>query len=156
MSIVKDFWKNDWGFIWLLGFTVIAVAAAQFTTGTAVWAELLAVRFSLFVFTVVVIASSAISSRHKIIGYTVAVALLILAFFLAAYPGQIMIFIYAGLTALYMIIIRQTNFSGWENHRSKNWGRCCSIHTHWSFMDHALFYNLCHRSIRFFIWWREH
>lgn len=105
MSIVKNFWKNDWGFIWLLGFTMIGVAAAQFSTGTAVWAELLAVRFSLFVFTVIVIASSILSVRNKIFGYIVAGALLILAFFLAAYPSQVLIFVYGSLTALYMIII---------------------------------------------------
>ena len=105
MSITKDFWKNGWGFIWLLGFTLLSIIMAQFSIGTSIWIELLLVRFSLFIFTVVVIASSVLTHRNKIIGYAVAVALLILAFILTKFQSQILISIHSALTALYMIII---------------------------------------------------
>jgi len=105
MSILKNFWKNDWGFIWLLGFTLVAIIITQFSGGAAVWMELLLVRFSLFLFTVVVIASSVLSLSQKRIGYLVAGALMLLAFILTRFSSQVLIIMYGTLMALYVIVI---------------------------------------------------
>jgi hypothetical protein len=105
MSIVKNFWKNDWGFIWLLGFTLLAIIITQFSGGAAAWMELLLVRFCLFLFTIVVIASSMLSLHQKRMGYLVAIALMVLAFILTRFSSQVLIIAYGTLMALYVLMI---------------------------------------------------
>lgn len=105
MSVLKNFWKNDGGFIWLLGFTLLAIIMTQFSGGATVWMELLLVRFSLFLFTVVVIASSILTLHQKRIGYMVASALMILAFILTRFSSQTLIIMYGICMSLYVIVI---------------------------------------------------
>jgi len=37
MSLIKNFWKNDAGFFWLLGFTVVFIVMGQLSGGTSTW-----------------------------------------------------------------------------------------------------------------------
>jgi len=103
VSYVKRFWDNDKGFLWLLGFVLLFIVATQFSVGQSV--DMILVRLSFFVFTVVAIASSVLSKQSKRVGYVVALALLTVGLSLLKISNPMLMWIYSIVLTGYMVFV---------------------------------------------------
>ena len=74
----KNFWNNDQGFIWLLALVLLFLVLMQFRQ--VILTELILIRIVFFIFMIVAIGSSLLSSIGKKLGYAVSAALLLFGF----------------------------------------------------------------------------
>jgi len=104
MLSFKKIWSDDRGFIWLLVIMVLTIIVAQFSIGR-MWAELLFVRFSFLLFTIIALASSVFAPAEKRIGYGIAILLFLFSAFLAEINTPAILFIHGVLITAYMSLI---------------------------------------------------
>lgn len=104
MVSIKNFWAKDSGFVWLLALMVATIISNQFSIGI-VWAEFFVIRLSFFLFTIIAIASSALSSTTKNVGYAVAILLLVFALVMIDSSNKLLIIVHGTLVTTYMIFI---------------------------------------------------
>jgi hypothetical protein len=104
MSTRSNLWKDDKGFIWMLVISLLILISTQ-VTESIFGGDKLLVRFGFFVFTLVAVKSSALSTIGKSIGYTISAAILLLAIVLTQTESQGLSLLYAILITCYMIYI---------------------------------------------------
>lgn len=104
MTSFSAFWRSDRGFIWLLAVSIAAIPMAQFSSGE-VGSEMLMLRVTFFVFTVVAIFASVLTHKQKLAGYGVGVALFILSIAMVFVRGNVLSFIHGSLMSIYMLFI---------------------------------------------------
>ena len=104
MNLSNNLWKDDKGFLWMLAISLISLVSTQITTGIILESKFI-VRVGFFLFTVIAINSSALHFAGKVIGYTIACALLLLAVVLIWSETEMLLLTYTGLATGYMIFI---------------------------------------------------
>ncbi len=104
MNPTGNIWKNDKGFIWMLVITVLTIISSQLTEGI-IWESKFIARFGFFLFTLIAIRSSALSSVGKSIGYGIASSLLVLAIAMIRTEIPWLILLYTIAATGYMIFI---------------------------------------------------
>jgi len=104
MGYFKKIWSNDRGFTWLLVIMVLTIIVTQFSIGKE-WAELLIVRFSFLLFTLIALASSVFTPTEKRIGYAIAFSLFIFSVFLVEINTPAVLFTHGVLVTSYMCLI---------------------------------------------------
>lgn len=104
MSVRSNLWRGDIGFIWMLVISLLVLISTQ-VTESIFGGDKLIVRIGFFLFTLVAIKSSALSSIGKSIGYTISAAILSLAIVLTQSESQGLSLLYAILITCYMVYI---------------------------------------------------
>ena len=104
MSLRKNLWKDDKGFIWMLAISILALISTQITTGILVESKFI-VRVIYFLFTVIAINSSSLRFSGKAIGYTIACSLMMLAIIMIWFETQTLVLVYTVLATGYMIYV---------------------------------------------------
>ncbi len=104
MNLSNNLWKDDKGFIWMLAISIISLVSSQITTGIILESKFI-VRVGFFLFTVIAINSSALRFAGKVVGYTIACSLLLLAVVMIWSETQMLLLVYTGLATGYMIFI---------------------------------------------------
>ena len=104
MNLSNNLWKDDKGFIWMLAISIISLVSTQITTGIFLESKFI-VRVGFFLFTVIAINSSALRFAGKVVGYTIACSLLLLAITMIWSETQLLLLVYTGLATGYMIFI---------------------------------------------------
>jgi len=101
---LNNLWKNDTGFIWMLLITVLTLITSQLTEGI-IWESKFIARFGFFLFTLIVIKSSALSRSGKAIGYGIASLLLLIAIAIIQAEKPWLMLLYTITATGYMIFI---------------------------------------------------
>jgi hypothetical protein len=78
MSLVKNIWKDDKGFIWMLVISLLILFSTQLTDGIFGQSKFI-MRVGFFLFTVIAIRGSTLSTTGKLIGYVMGAGTLLLA-----------------------------------------------------------------------------
>src|SRR6187431_1048774 len=104
MSSMDNLWKNDKGFLWMLAISVVSLISTQITLGI-IWENKFILRVGFFLFTLVAIKSSALRNAGKIIGYSIASAMLLLAIFMIWNENELLTIVYTGLATFNLIYI---------------------------------------------------
>ena len=104
MNSINNIWKNDQGFIWMLVVTVLSLITSQLSDGIIGESRFVA-RFSFFLFTIIAIRSSALSSTGKVLGYVIALLLLLIAIAMIRTDTYWLILLYTICVTGYMIFI---------------------------------------------------
>ena len=104
MNVIDNLWKNDKGFLWMLGISMLSLISTQITIGI-LWESKFIVRLGFFLFTIIAIKSSSLPKGAKSIGYVIASTLLLLAIVLIWSETQSLILMYAILATGYMIYV---------------------------------------------------
>lgn len=100
---VEHFWDNDKGFLWMLAIALVFIIATQFSVGHST--DMILVRISFFVLTVIAIGSSVLSMRAKYIGYGVAVALLTLGLSMVKASSPTLMWLYSIVLTSYTLFV---------------------------------------------------
>ncbi|HEY3404687.1 MAG TPA: potassium channel family protein [Ohtaekwangia sp.] len=100
----RNIWKNDKGFTWMLAVTIITLISTQFTHGITGEGKF-SLRLGFFLFTLIAVRSSSLSSFGKLIGYIISTATLILAVIMIGTEPPYLHLVYALLVTGYMIYI---------------------------------------------------
>src|SRR5688500_15682283 len=104
MSLRKNLWKDDKGFIWMLAISILALISTQITSGILLESKFI-VRVSYFLFTVIAIDSSSLRFSGKAVGYTIACSLMMLAIIMIWSETKTLVLVYTVLATGYMIFI---------------------------------------------------
>jgi hypothetical protein len=100
----NNLWKDDKGFIWMLVISIITLISTQLTEGI-VGQNKIFVRTGFFLFTLVAVKSSSLSTTGKSFGYAISAAILLLAIVLVQTESQGLNLLYTLLITCYMIYI---------------------------------------------------
>lgn len=104
MNTARNIWKTETGFIWMLAIAVLSMISTQFTEGI-LWQSKFILRAGFFLFMLIAVRSSSVSSLGKSIGYTIATSILLLAIVMIRKETQWLNLVYTILVAGYMIYI---------------------------------------------------
>jgi hypothetical protein len=104
MSLSNNLWKDDKGFIWMLGVSIISLVSSQFPTGFIIESKFV-VRIAFFLFIILAIQSSALRRVGKSIGYLMAGALLLAPLIMLWWETRLLFLIYTALATGCMIYI---------------------------------------------------
>jgi hypothetical protein len=110
MSPTRNIWQNDSGFIWMLIISILTLISSQLTDGVIGESRFI-VRVGFFLFAVIAIKSSALSSTGKLIGYVIPFLLLLLAIGMIRTETPFLLVLYSVVTSgfLFFIIILVVN-----------------------------------------------
>lgn len=115
--MMDNIWKNDKGFLWMLAISLVSLISTQISIGI-IWENKFILRVGFFLFTLVAIKSSSLRNAGKLIGYSIASAMLLLAIFMIWNENQLLTIVYTGLATcnliyIIMLVINQI-FAGGE------------------------------------------
>lgn len=104
MKPMNNIWKNDWGFIWMLIVSILALISTQLTGGLLHESNLL-IRISFFLVTIIAIHSSSLVKWGKYAGYMISSILLITALALIRNTNSSLLLMFSSFSSLYMVFI---------------------------------------------------
>ncbi|MEQ1587584.1 MAG: potassium channel family protein [Cyclobacteriaceae bacterium] len=110
MNSIDNMWKSDKGFVWMLVISILTLISSQLTDGVIGESRFI-VRVGFFLFAVIAIKSSALSSVGKLIGYIIPFLLLLLAIAMIRTETPFLLVLYSVVTSgfLFFIIILVVN-----------------------------------------------
>jgi len=101
---MDNIWKNDKGFLWMLAISLVSLVSTQITIGI-IWENKFILRVGFFLFTLVAIKSSVLRDTGKLIGYSIASVMLLMAIFMIWDENQLLTIVYTGLATCNLIYI---------------------------------------------------
>jgi len=104
MSLSKNLWKDDKGFMWMLAVSILSLVSTQINTGLILESKLI-VRVGYFLFIVIAIKSSSLGFTGKSVGYAVRSCLLVMTIIMIWYEPQTLILSYIVGATGYMVYI---------------------------------------------------
>lgn len=104
MNLSNKLWKDDKGFLWMLAISIFSLVSSQVSTGIIIESKFIG-RIGFFLFTIIAIQSSSLRAIGKLIGYSIACAMLVLAVVMIWLETRALILAYTVLATGYMIYI---------------------------------------------------
>jgi Ion channel len=104
MSLSKNLWKDDKGFMWMLAVSILSLVSTQINTGLILESKFI-VRVGYFLFIVIAIKSSSLGFTGKSVGYAVGSCLLVMAIIMIWYEPQTLILSYTVGATGYLVYI---------------------------------------------------
>jgi len=104
MTAIQNMWKDDKGFVWMFAISIITLITIQLTGGFT-WEGKFIHRTGFFLFTLIAVRSSLLSSVGKLVGYGIASAILLLAIVMIWIETQELNLLYTLLVTSYVVYI---------------------------------------------------
>jgi hypothetical protein len=104
MKELSNIWKNDWGFIWMLLVSILALISTQ-TTGGLLHESNLLIRISFFIVTLITIHFSTLRKWGKFAGYLISSILMLTALALISNTNSKLLLLFSSFSTLYMVFI---------------------------------------------------
>lgn len=104
MKLNQNIWENDRGFVWMLVIAVLSLITSQLSEGVFFEGKLM-VRAGFFLFTIIAVRSSSLSSIRKSIGYAIASTLLLIAITMLWSEPPWLILVYTIAATIYMLFV---------------------------------------------------
>jgi Ion channel len=104
MRPTRNIWQNDLGFIWMLVIAILILISSQLTDGVIGESRFI-VRLGFFLFAIIAVRSSALSSTGKFIGYVIPLLLLLLAIAMIWSEFLFLLVLYSVVASSFLVFI---------------------------------------------------